>query len=229
MRLRLIYKGFLSYGVLRPLGKVVAAFLSVVSPVMADEPVTVLALGDSLTQGYGLPEQDGLVPQMQKWLEDQGVEARLINAGVSGDTTAGGAARVDWSLTPEVDAMIVALGGNDLLRGIDPAVSRGNLETILQVAQAKGVEVLLVGLLAPGNYGADYKTSFDAIYPDLSEAYDAILAPDFFAGLGGGDPAALQEWFQADGIHPNAKGVARIVDGLGPQVRALVEAARATE
>jgi acyl-CoA thioesterase-1 len=229
MRLRLIYKGFLSYGVLRPLGKVVAAFLSVVSPVMADEPVTVLALGDSLTQGYGLPEQDGLVPQMQKWLEDQGVEARLINAGVSGDTTAGGAARVDWSLTPEVDAMIVALGGNDLLRGIDPAVSRGNLETILQVAQAKGVEVLLVGLKAPGNYGADYKTSFDAIYPDLSEAYGAILAPDFFAGLGGGDPAALQEWFQADGIHPNAKGVARIVDGLGPQVRALVEAARATE
>jgi acyl-CoA thioesterase-1 len=229
MRLRLIYKGFLSYGVLRPLGKVVAAFLSVVSPVMADEPVTVLALGDSLTQGYGLPEQDGLVPQMQKWLEDQGVEARLINAGVSGDTTAGGAARVEWSLTPEVDAMIVALGGNDLLRGIDPAVSRGNLETILQVAQAKGVEVLLVGLLAPGNYGADYKTSFDAIYPDLSEAYDAILAPDFFAGLGGGDPAALQEWFQADGIHPNAKGVARIVDGLGPQVRALVEAARAKE
>lgn len=227
--MRLIYKGFLSYGVLPPLGKVVAAFLCLVSPVMADEPVTVLALGDSLTQGYGLPEQDGLVPQMRKWLQDQGVEAELINAGVSGDTTAGGAARVEWSLTSEVDAMIVALGGNDLLRGIDPAVSRGNLEAILQVAEAKGVEVLLVGLKAPGNYGADYKTSFDAIYPDLSEAYDAILAPDFFAGLGGGDPAALQEWFQADGIHPNAEGVARIVDGLGPQVRALVEAARAKE
>lgn len=227
--MRLIYKGFLSYGVRWPLGKVVVAFLSLVSPVMADEPVTVLVLGDSLTQGYGLPEQDGLVPQMQKWLEDQGVEARLINAGVSGDTTAGGAARVEWSLTPEVDAMIVALGGNDLLRGIDPAVSRGNLEAILQVAEAKGVEVLLVGLKAPGNYGADYKTSFDAIYPDLSEAYGAILAPDFFAGLGGGDPAALQEWFQADGIHPNAKGVVRIVDGLGPQVRDLIEAARTTE
>lgn len=227
--MRLIYKGFLSYGAARPLGKAVATFLCLVSPVMAGEPVTVLALGDSLTQGYGLPEQDGFVPQMRKWLADQGVEAELINAGVSGDTTAGGAARVAWSLTPEVGAMIVALGGNDLLRGIDPAVSRGNLESILQVAQAKGVEVLLVGLKAPGNYGADYKTSFDAIYPDLSEAYDAILAPDFFAGLGGGDPAALQEWFQADGIHPNAKGVARIVDGLGPQVRALVEAARAKE
>ncbi|MBW4974311.1 Lipolytic enzyme, G-D-S-L family protein [Roseovarius sp. EC-HK134] len=227
MRLRLIYKGFLTYGAARPLGKVVAAFLCLVSPVMAAEPVTVLALGDSLTQGYGLPEQDGLVPQMRKWLEDQGVEAELINAGVSGDTTAGGAARVEWSLTPEVDAMIVTLGGNDLLRGIDPAVSRRNLESILRIAQANEVEVLLVGLSAPGNYGAEYKSSFDAIYPELSEAYGAFYAPDFFAGLGGGDPAALQQWFQADGIHPNAEGVARIVEGLGPHLRALIEAAQA--
>lgn len=227
MRLRLIYKGFLSYGAAWPLSKVVAAFLCLVSPVMAAEPVTVLALGDSLTQGYGLPEQNGLIPQMRKWLKDQGVEAELINAGVSGDTTAGGAARVEWSLTPEVDAMIVALGGNDLLRGIDPAVSRGNIEAILQVAQAKGVEVLLVGLTAPGNYGAGYKAAFDEIYPDLSEAYGAFYAPDFFAGLGGGDPATLQGWFQADGIHPNASGVERIVEGLGPQVRALIEAVQA--
>ncbi len=225
--MRLIYKGFLTYGAARPLGKVVAAFLCLVSPVMAAEPVTVLALGDSLTQGYGLPEQDGLVPQMRKWLEDQGVEAELINAGVSGDTTAGGAARVEWSLTPEVDAMIVTLGGNDLLRGIDPAVSRRNLESILKIAQANEVEVLLVGLSAPGNYGAEYKSSFDAIYPELSEAYGAFYAPDFFAGLGGGDPAALQQWFQADGIHPNAEGVARIVEGLGPHLRALIEAAQA--
>ncbi|ARE85159.1 esterase TesA [Roseovarius mucosus] len=225
--MRLIYKGFLTYGAARPLGKVVAAFLCLVSPVMAAEPVTVLALGDSLTQGYGLPEQDGLVPQMRKWLEDQGVEAELINAGVSGDTTAGGAARVEWSLTPEVDAMIVTLGGNDLLRGIDPAVSRRNLESILRIAQANEVEVLLVGLSAPGNYGAEYKSSFDAIYPELSEAYGAFYAPDFFAGLGGGDPAALQQWFQADGIHPNAEGVARIVEGLGPHLRALIEAAQA--
>ncbi len=225
--MRLIYKGFLTYGAARPLGKVVAAFLCLVSPVMAAEPVTVLALGDSLTQGYGLPEQDGLVPQMRKWLEEQGVEAELINAGVSGDTTAGGAARVEWSLTPEVDAMIVTLGGNDLLRGIDPAVSRRNLESILRIAQANEVEVLLVGLSAPGNYGAEYKSSFDAIYPELSEAYGAFYAPDFFAGLGGGDPAALQQWFQADGIHPNAEGVARIVEGLGPHLRALIEAAQA--
>lgn len=229
MRFRLIYKGFLTYGAPQRLGKVVAAFLCLVSPVSAEEPVTVLALGDSLTQGYGLPEQDGLIPQMRKWLEDQGVEAELINAGVSGDTTAGGAARVEWSLTPEVDAMIVALGGNDLLRGIDPSVSRANLEAILRAAQAREVEVLVIGLQAPGNYGADYKTSFDAIYPELSEAYGAILAPDFFAGLGGGDPADLREWFQTDGIHPNADGVVRIVEGLGPTVRALIEAAQAEE
>ncbi|WP_417729390.1 arylesterase [Roseovarius sp.] len=227
MRLRLIYKGFLTYGAARLLNKVVAAFLWLVSPVMAAEPVTVLALGDSLTQGYGLPEQDGLIPKMQIWLENQGVDAELINAGVSGDTTAGGAARVEWSLTPEVDAMIVTLGGNDLLRGIDPAVSRENIESILKVAQAQGVEVLLVGLTAPGNYGAGYKSAFDTIYPELSEAYGTLLAPDFFAGLGGGDPAALQEWFQADGIHPNARGVERIVEGLGPQVRALIEAVQA--
>ncbi|WP_297767456.1 arylesterase [uncultured Roseovarius sp.] len=227
MRLRLIYKGFPLYGAIRPLGKVVAAFLTLVSPAWATEPITVLALGDSLTQGYGLPEGDGFVPQMRDWLSAQDVAAKVINGGVSGDTTAGGAARVDWSLTPEVDAMIVALGGNDLLRGIDPAVSRANLETILKAAQARDVKVLLVGLDAPGNYGAEYETAFEAIYPELSAEYDTLFAEDFFAGLGEGDPAALQRWFQADGIHPNARGVVRIVEALGPDVRALVEKARA--
>jgi len=226
MRLRLIEKGFLTYGALRGLGKVLAVMGALVSPAWAGEPVTVLAFGDSLTQGYGLPEADGFVPQMRNWLQDQGVEAELINAGVSGDTTAGGAARVDWSLTPEVDAMIVTLGGNDLLRGIDPAVSRRNLETILQVAEERGVEVLLVPMAAPGNYGATYKAEFDGIYPELSEAYDAMLAPEFFAGLGEGDPAALQRYFQPDGIHPNAEGVRRIVEALGPHVADLIAAAQ---
>jgi acyl-CoA thioesterase-1 len=226
MRLRLIEKGFLTYGTLRGMGKVLAVIGALVSPASAAEPVTVLALGDSLTQGYGLPEEDGFVPQMRNWLQDQGVEADLINGGVSGDTTAGGAARVGWSLTPEVDAMIVTLGGNDLLRGIDPAVSRGNIETILQVAEAREVEVLLVLMAAPGNYGAGYKAEFDAIYPELSEAYDAMLAPDFFAGLGEGDPAALQRYFQPDGIHPNAEGVRRIVEALGPHVAELIAAAQ---
>ena len=208
------------------LGKVVAVFLALTGPAMAGEPVPVLALGDSLTQGYGLPEAEGFVSQMRRWLAGKGIDAELINGGGSGDTTAGGAARVAWSLTPEVDAMIVALGGNDLLRGIDPAESRRNLDAILRAAAAREVEVLLVGLRAPGNYGAGYKAAFDAIYPELAEAHGALYAPDFFEGLGGGDPAALQRHFQPDGIHPNAEGVARIVAGLGPYVAALIEAAK---
>jgi acyl-CoA thioesterase-1 len=207
------------------MGKAIAAFLLLVSPAWAG-PVTVLALGDSLTQGYGLVQDQGFVPQMQKWLEDQGIEARLVNGGVSGDTTAGGAARVEWSLTPEVEAMIVTLGGNDLLRGLDPAVSRGNIEKILKVAEAKDIEVLLVGMPAPGNYGAGYKADFDAIYPELSEAYGTLYAGNFFAGLGAGTPADLQAYFQPDGIHPNAEGVSRIVEALGPRVIELINATK---
>lgn len=197
----------------------------------AAEPVTIAALGDSLTQGYGLVQQDGFVPQLQAWLRDHGADAVVINAGVSGDTTAGGAARVDWTLTPDVDAMIVALGGNDLLRGIDPAVSRGHLETILRAARNAGVEVLLVGMRAPGNYGPDYKAAFDAIYPELSAAYGTLYAESFFAGLGGDTAEAVQmrTFMQPDGIHPNAEGVKRIVAALGPEVLRLVDRARRSE
>ena len=197
-------------------------------PWAAAAEVTIAALGDSLTQGYGLPEGEGFVPQLQGWLTDHGADARLINAGVSGDTTAGGAARVGWTLTPEVDAMIVTLGGNDLLRGIDPDVVRGNLETILQAAQQAGVAVLLIGMPAPGNYGPDYKAGFDAIYPDLAAQYGTLYADSFFAGLEGlrADPAALGRYMQPDGIHPSAEGVARIVAALGPKVLELVARAQ---
>ncbi|WP_234416618.1 arylesterase [Ruegeria sp. Alg231-54] len=188
------------------------------------EPLVIAALGDSLTQGYGLMEQDGFVPQLDQWLKDQGADVQLINAGVSGDTTAGGAARVDWTLTPDVDAMIVALGGNDLLRGIDPAVSRANLETIVTSARAAEVEVLLIGMQAPGNYGVDYKQAFDAMYADLAKAYQLVFAENFFEGLQpNGDPNAVWQFMQPDGIHPNKEGVARIVAALGPYVLELVE------
>lgn len=226
MGLRLFCNGFQTYGAARVSGKVVACFLWLVSPAMADGPVTVLALGDSLTQGYGLPEEAGFVPQLRGWLAARGIDAEVINGGVSGDTTAGGAARVAWSLTDDVDAMIVTLGGNDLLRGIDPEESRRNIAGILEVATARNVKVLLVGLRAPGNYGADYKAAFDAIYPELAESQGALYAPDFFAGLGEGDLATLQRYFQPDGTHPNAAGVVRIVEGLGPYVAALIEAAK---
>lgn len=188
------------------------------------EPVTIAALGDSLTQGYGLVEDQGFVPQLQRWLDANGAQARLINAGVSGDTTAGGAARVAWTLTPDIDAMIVALGGNDLLRGIDPEVARANLDAILATAQAQNVPVLLIGMRAPGNYGPDYKAQFDAIYPDLAARYGALYLDSFFAGFGDAadDPAKAVRLMQGDGIHPNADGVARIVAAVGPRVIKLI-------
>ncbi|NOD47878.1 MULTISPECIES: arylesterase [unclassified Ruegeria] len=187
------------------------------------EQVVIAALGDSLTQGYGLVEEDGFVPQLDRWLQAQGADVRVINAGVSGDTTAGGAARVEWTLTPDVDGMIVALGGNDLLRGIDPAVSRANLREILEVARDGGVDVLLIGMQAPGNYGMDYKQAFDAMYPELAQDFGVLFARSFFEGLTAeGDPGAVSQFMQADGIHPNAAGVARIVDALGPSVLELV-------
>lgn len=198
------------------------------------EEVVIAALGDSLTQGYGLPAEEGFVPQLQAWLDAEGVEAKIVNAGVSGDTTAGGRARVDWTLTPEVDAMIVTLGGNDMLRGLDPAQARGNIDDILAAAKRAEVEVLLVGMSAPGNYGAGYKADFEALYPDLAEAHGTQFYPDFFTGLLAAEKGAasarsetVQRYFQGDGIHPNAEGVALIVEDIGPAVAEL--AAQAAE
>lgn len=191
----------------------------------AQAGTTLVALGDSLTEGYGLAPEDGFVPQLQAWLTAQGQDVTVVNAGVSGDTTAGGLARLDWSLTPDVKAMIVTLGGNDMLRGIDPANTRANLDGILKGAEAKGVKVLLVGMLAPGNYGPDYKAAFDAIYPDLAAQYHVDLFPSFYAPLigdGPADPAALAPYLQADGLHPNPEGVKKIVAGMGPAVVKLL-------
>ena len=193
--------------------------------VAADEGV-IAALGDSLTQGYGLPEAEGFVSQLQRWLIGAGADVRLINAGVSGDTTAGGLSRAGWTMTPEVDGLILALGGNDLLRGLDPDVSRKNIDGILQAADTAEVEVLLVGMTAPGNYGPEYKAEFDAIYPELAEEYDTLLLSSFFAGLTEDDEtpdlSALRGYFQPDGIHPNAEGIAKIVERIGPAVLELV-------
>ncbi len=197
-------------------------------PPLLAQQITIAALGDSLTQGFGLPEDDGLVPQLQAWLQANGhPEVMVLNAGVSGDTTAGGAARVAWTLTEDVDAMIVALGGNDLLRGLDPEVSRANLARILGEAAARDMPVMLSGMRAPGNFGPEYKAAFDAIYPTLAEEYDTILHPFFLEGLGAGaDVGAARAFMQPDGIHPNAEGVARIVAQMGPYVSMLVGRAR---
>jgi acyl-CoA thioesterase-1 len=213
------------YGALRTARNLLTAIVITASPAAAE--VTVAALGDSLTQGYGLPPDDGFVPQLQRWLGAKAAEATVLNAGVSGDTTQGGLSRVDWTLTPDVDALIVALGGNDVLRGLDPAVSRANLDGILQAAAARDIPVLLVGMSAPGNYGADYKAQFDAIYPDLAAQYGARLHPDFLQAITSQPDreAALQTYMQPDGLHPNAAGVALIVEDIGPAVLDLVNAA----
>lgn len=187
------------------------------------EPATIAALGDSLTQGYGLAPENGFVPQLQRWLDGQGADVTLVNAGVSGDTTAGGLSRIGWTLTPEVDALIVALGGNDLLRGIDPAVSRANLDGILAEATGRGLPVLLIGMDAPPNYGPDYEAAFEAIYPDLAAKYGVLLHENFLGALAAlqDRTLALERYMQPDRIHPNAEGVALIVGDIGPRVMEL--------
>jgi acyl-CoA thioesterase-1 len=193
-------------------------------PALAAEPATVVALGDSLTAGYGLAPEEGFVSQLQSWLDARGAEAVVQNAGVSGDTTAGGLSRVEWALTPEADAVIVELGGNDFLRGVDPAVTRENLQEIMQKAKARGLPVLLVGIDASGQYGPDYETAFDGMYPALAQEFGALLEPDFFAALrsGGNLSEAIGTYMQPDGIHPNAVGVERIVERIGPRVLELL-------
>lgn len=218
-----------AYGARRRILNLAAAIgFAAAASAAAAEPVTIAALGDSLTQGYGLPEAEGFVPQLEAWLHANGApDAAVINAGVSGDTTAGGLARVDWTLTDDVDAVIVELGANDLLRGLDPAESKRNLDGILTAIAARGLPVLLAGVPAVANYGGAYQAAFDAIYPDLAAAHGAILFPNFFAGLGDGrDLSAARPLMQPDGIHPNAEGVAAVVAAIGPSVLELVLAAQ---
>lgn len=206
------------------LGLVIAA-----GPALAEE-MTVVALGDSLTAGYGLPTEEGFVPQLQDWLRAQGAEVTVVNAGVSGDTTAGGLSRLDWTLAgnPEADALMIALGGNDLLRGLPPEAARANVAAMLDIAQARGLPVLLIGIEAPGNYGPEYKAAFDAIFPELAADYGALHVRSFLEPLAGRDDLrqVMREMMQPDGIHPNAQGVALIVEGIGPRVLDLLERAQ---
>jgi len=217
----------LGYGALRQLRNLSLAVLTGLGSAHA-ETVTVAALGDSLTQGYGLPPDQGLIPQLQDWLDAEGADTVIVNAGVSGDTTRGGLARVGWTLTEETDALIVALGSNDVLRGIEPSVARANLEGILGTAADAGVPVLLAGFTAPGNYGPDYKNEFDAIFPDLAAEFGVLFIDRFLEPIIGerdeGRPPV--ELLQADGLHPNRDGVALIVERLGPKVAELADSVR---
>lgn len=210
----------LRYALATVLHKGAAAIVALglfVGPASA-ETFRLIAFGDSLTHGFGLEQDQGFVPQLQRWLAAEGHgEVEVINMGVSGDTTSGGRARLDWALAEGADALILELGGNDLLRGIDPATSRDNLAAMLEVLKARDIPVLLAGLEAPLNYGPEYKAAFDGMYADLADAYETLLYPSFVDGLVGNP-----ELMQPDGIHPNGDGVARMVEGIGPLVLDLI-------
>lgn len=178
---------------------------------------TILVLGDSLTAGYGLPPGQAFPDQLGKALGKQGVQTKILNAGVSGDTTAGGLARLDWSVSPDVDGVIIELGANDGLRGVNPQITKSNLDTIISRLKQKNIAVLLTGMLAPPNMGRKYGAEFKAIYTDLAKKHDVALYPFFLK-----DVAAVPSLNQPDGIHPNEAGVAVIVKNILPTVTRFI-------
>lgn len=203
--------------------KATTVTLALTAPVQAGETaLRIVVFGDSLAAGYGLLPAEGFTGQLQEWADTEVETAVLIeNAGVSGDTTAGGLARLDWTLGGDLpDAMIVELGGNDALRGIDPKETFANLDGIIARLTEAEVDVLLTGMLAPRNMGADYIAEFEAVYPALAEKYDIVYLPFLLEGVAG--ERALN---QDDGIHPNPQGVAKMVAHIAPQMRELIERA----
>jgi acyl-CoA thioesterase-1 len=215
-----------SYGWLRAAVQIViAALLVAAAPAeikAADRPVKIVALGDSLTTGLGLPAQDAFPARLQKALDAKGIKAEIVDAGVSGDTSSGGLSRLDWSVPQDADAVIVELGANDALRAIDPKVTREALGKIVAQLRERRIEVLLCGMMAPRNLGADYAKAFDPIYPDIVKAHDVVFYPFFLDGI-----AADPKFTQTDGMHPNAAGVAKIVEGIMPKVEELIARVRA--
>tara|TARA_R110000850_G_scaffold142595_2_gene264624 strand:- start:452 stop:1108 length:657 start_codon:yes stop_codon:yes gene_type:complete len=205
-------------------GMLIAALLGLSGPVFAqDDTIVIAAFGDSLTAGYGLPVEDGFVPQLQRWLDAQGVDVIVQNAGVSGDTTAGGLARLDWVLGDDVDAVIVELGANDMLRGLDANAARANMDEILSRISARGLPMLVSGMKAPPNFGAEYQRIFNSMYGELAAQYGAEFHPFFLQGLGSNvSISALSQLMQPDGLHPNAEGVTKIVADIGPYVLKLI-------
>jgi len=191
-------------------------------PASPGRPVKIVALGDSLTAGLGLPADATFPVRLQRALAGKGIAAEVVNAGVSGDTSADGLARLDWSVPDGTDAVILELGANDALRGLDPARARANLNEILRRLAGRHIPVLLAGMRAPPNMGADYAKAFDSIYPDLAAAYGTAFYPFFLDGV-----AAERGLNQGDGLHPTAAGVDVIVAKILPKVEELVAHASA--
>ena len=188
-----------------------------IAPAQAD-PVNLVAFGDSLTAGLGLDQGEAYPAQLEKALKDKGYEVAIANAGVSGDTASAAAQRVDWSVTDGTAGVIIALGGNDLLRGIDPAITRKAMTDIVTRLEKRGIPVLLAGMRAPANLGEDYAKEFDAIFSDLAEQHDLVFMPFFLDGV-----ATVPARNQPDGIHPNEDGVSVIVGNIFPYVVELIK------
>ena len=195
------------------------ALMTAVDPAWAEaaKPVKLVVLGDSLSAGLGLPAQDAFPTRLQKALQAKGIAVEMTNAGVSGDTSSGGRERLDWSVPDGTDGVIVELGANDALRGIDPDLTRTALTDIVQRLKTRKIAVMLCGMLAPPNYGTDYAARFDSIYPDLAKQFGVPLYPFFLDGV-----AADAKLNQADGIHPTAAGVDIIVNNIMPSVEAFL-------
>jgi acyl-CoA thioesterase-1 len=183
------------------------------------KPIKMVVLGDSLSAGLGLSASAAFPARLQKSLQSKGIAVDMINAGVSGDTSSGGRDRLDWSVPEGTEAVILELGANDAMRGIDPKLTRSALTDILTRLKARGVAVLLCGMVAPPNYGSDYSARFNAIYPDLAKSFGVPLYPFFLEGV-----AADAKLNQADGIHPTAEGVDAIVRNILPVVEAFLGA-----
>jgi acyl-CoA thioesterase-1 len=184
---------------------------------LAAEPLRIVALGDSLTAGAGLAADKTFPTRLEAALRARGHDVTVVNAGVSGDTARDGLARLDWSVGPDTDAVIVELGANDALRGTDPAIARQAIEAILARLAERQLPVLLAGMIAPPNLGDDYGAAFNAIYGDLANKYDAILYPFFLDGVAGDAKLNLR-----DGIHPNPDGIDVIVERILPMVEAVI-------
>ena len=186
------------------------------APALARMP-EILAFGDSLTAGLGLPSEATFPARLEARLKADGVAVRVVNAGVSGDTTAGGLARLDWALADKPDIVILELGANDALRGIDPKIVRANLDKMIAKVQASGAKLLLAGMRSPANWGKEYQEQFERIYPELARTHGVALYPFFLEGV-----AMDPQLNQPDGLHPNERGIAALVDRIAPVLARLI-------
>ena len=203
-----------------------AVFFNLTTPINAQtmnakSPVKIVAFGDSLTAGYGLPRAAAFPIRLEKKLKTQGYNVKIINAGISGDTTTGGLARLDWAVPKDTDAVILELGANDALRGINPAKTRKSLEKIVASLKNRNIEILIAGMIAPEGMGNQFGQAFNSIYRDLATKYGAFYYPFFLDGV-----ALDAKLNQSDGIHPNAEGVNIIVNKITPSVHKLIKRVR---